>query len=282
MFNSLDISTAILGGILISLATTLHLALKGRVTGFSGILFGLLSFEGKNFHWKLSVLNGLIAVCSVLFSIFKFNRVSPDIDFRVIETPENLITGMSLLGFAVSGLFVGLGTKLGNGCTSGHGVCGLPRLSVRSIVFIGFFMASAFLTANLRHHYPFWTESEPLLSDLFDYKLINQIFLGISGGMLVLNLLFHLISKQSGKISDILVGFLVGVIFGAGLIVSGMTKKSKILNFLVISKDWDPSLCFVLMTSVVLNFFSFKIILGRKKPIFSEKFEVPTNKTINL
>jgi uncharacterized membrane protein YedE/YeeE len=195
MFNTIDIATAILGGILISLATTIHLALKGRVTGFSGILFGLLSLEGKNFHWKLSVFNGLIAICSVIFSIYKFNPVSPDIDFRLIEAPENLITGMSLIGFSVSGLLVGLGTKLGNGCTSGHGVCGLPRLAPRSIVFIGFFMVSAFLTANLRHHYPFWTESEPLLSDIFDYKLINQIFLGISAGMLTLNLLYHLISK---------------------------------------------------------------------------------------
>jgi uncharacterized membrane protein YedE/YeeE len=79
-----------------------------------------------------------------------------------------------------------------------------------------------------------------------------------------------------------LVGFGVGIIFGAGLIVSGMTKKSKILNFLVFSKDWDPSLCFVLMTSVLLNFFSFKIILGNKKPVLGEKFEIVANNTINL
>lgn len=78
--------------------------------------------------------------------------------------------------------------------------------------------------------------------------------------------------------NDIIVATVVGLIFGLGLVVSGMVKRSKILGFLVINKHWDPSLLFVMLTAVAFNFITFR---SRSKPLLSSKFDVPTNTEVD-
>jgi len=75
-----------------------------------------------------------------------------DFELRFFDTDEVYDSNLSLAGFALGGLCLGIGAKMGNGCTSGHGVCGLPRKSIRSVVFIGVFMAAAAIAATLRYH----------------------------------------------------------------------------------------------------------------------------------
>jgi hypothetical protein len=73
-FNSTDISFALLGGALIGIATTIHLLLKGRVTGFSGIYFSIISYD-KTFIWKLSLLGAIISTSAIFYDIFKFDQI---------------------------------------------------------------------------------------------------------------------------------------------------------------------------------------------------------------
>ena len=108
------------GGILIGIAASMMLLFSGRIAGVSGIFGGMLFQQGKERAWRLSFITGLIAGGILLYTI--------NTDFF-----ENS-SGRGLLAVNIAGLLVGIGTRIGGGCTSGHGVCGIGRLSLRSIV----------------------------------------------------------------------------------------------------------------------------------------------------
>ena len=131
--------TGLLGGALIGLAAVLLMAGYGRIAGASGIFAGLLT-SGLNaeFGWRFILIIGMLigAACSGLF----FFDVS---SLAFIGGPLTVI---------MAGLLVGVGTVLGSGCTSGHGICGLSRFSTRSLVATGTFMAVAMLTVFIMRH----------------------------------------------------------------------------------------------------------------------------------
>ena len=129
---------AFLGGLMIGAAAVLLMATHGSITGISGIASKLLPPVADDWQWRIIFLAGVLAAPIVSLAI---NGTQPAVE----------ITGNVLL-LAVGGLLVGFGTVTGNGCTSGHGVCGLSRFSVRSLVATGVFMLSAFLTVYTTHH----------------------------------------------------------------------------------------------------------------------------------
>jgi uncharacterized membrane protein YedE/YeeE len=129
--------SALAGGILIGLAAALFILLNGRIAGISGIIGGLLRPNKGDISWRLAFIAGLI-IAPVIYGTF-------------YELPEAQIdAGTGLL--IVAGLLVGVGTRYGSGCTSGHGVCGISRLSPRSITATMIFMAAGFVTVLLLRH----------------------------------------------------------------------------------------------------------------------------------
>ena len=129
--------TALAGGLLIGLAAAAFVLLNGRIAGISGILGGLLRPARGDIAWRVAFLAGLIG--------------APLVHALFAALPEARIeAGQGTL--VVAGLLVGLGTRYGAGCTSGHGVCGLSRLSPRSLVATATFMAAGFLTVYLLRH----------------------------------------------------------------------------------------------------------------------------------
>jgi len=129
--------SAAIGGMLIGLAASGLVLFSGRIAGISGILGGLLRPQRGNIGWRVAFLVGLI--------------VSPLIFSAVARLPDSRIdTPWPVL--ALAGLLVGLGTRYGAGCTSGHGVCGLSRLSPRSLAAVLTFMAAGFLTVFITRH----------------------------------------------------------------------------------------------------------------------------------
>ncbi|AJD54266.1 hypothetical protein SAMN02744133_101610 [Thalassospira xiamenensis M-5 = DSM 17429] len=132
--------SALLGGSLIGLASGLYLLLNGRIAGISGILGSLLTSKGPTSGRveKLAFISGMIIAPMILLALTPINAQS--------------IVSASWPVIIAAGLIVGFGTRLGSGCTSGHGICGLSRLSARSMVatlcFMGAGMASTFV---IRH-----------------------------------------------------------------------------------------------------------------------------------
>lgn len=272
-----DFYMSALGGILISLATSFNLLLKGRITGMSGILFGLLTLN--DFIWKLSLILGIIWTSS----LFKIAAGKTNWFF---DPPIEYLKNLSLIGIAFSGYLVGLGTKLANGCTSGHGVCGLPRLSKRSFVAVGTFLSFGIFIATIRNNFKaLFFESDLIeLSDKLYYNVsIHKIFFSLISGVLIVLFIYLMWKNNLEELSDFVISFITGSIFSLGLIFSGMNKRRKILGFLSVSSDWDPSLIYVLLFAVGLNFLLFNIILKfQKTPLFAEKFSLPTNTVIDF
>lgn len=126
------------GGILLGLSAILMLLLNGKVAGISGILAGLLKPKSADFSWRLLFVVGLISGGIWAASVY--------------TTAVPIVYSSSMMMLAVAGFLVGVGTRLGNGCTSGHGICGIGRLSKRSVVATCVFMGVAALTVFLRLH----------------------------------------------------------------------------------------------------------------------------------
>lgn len=131
-------TTALAGGVLIGLAATLLLWLDGRIAGVSGILNGVLFPAAADVAWRIAFIAGLVGAAGLYMALVPGAPV-PRGDF-----PR--------LGLVVAGLLVGFGTRMGNGCTSGHGVCGLGRLSMRSLAAVTTFMATAIATTFVVRH----------------------------------------------------------------------------------------------------------------------------------
>jgi uncharacterized protein len=138
MANFTPVSAAI-GGALIGLAAVLLMLSTGRIAGVSGILGGCLDWGTSNDKgWRLAFIGGLILA-----------PLSGGLAGFPVPVPE---MPASWIVIVAAGLLVGFGTRLGGGCTSGHGVCGIARLSMRSIVATGIFMGVAIVVVALTRH----------------------------------------------------------------------------------------------------------------------------------
>jgi uncharacterized membrane protein YedE/YeeE len=130
--------SALAGGVLIGLAATVLLWLNGRVAGVSGIFNGMLFPNKGDMAWRYAFVIGLI-VAAGTYMAFVPGAALPRSDY-------------SRPALIAAGLLVGFGTRMGNGCTSGHGVCGLGRLSLRSLVAVLTFMGTAMATTFFVKH----------------------------------------------------------------------------------------------------------------------------------
>ena len=129
--------TALAGGVLIGIATAMFVLINGRIAGISGIIGGLLRPSLPDIGWRLAFVAGLVIAPS-LYGAFVY-LPSPKVEAGY---------GMMI----VAGLLVGIGTRYGAGCTSGHGVCGISRLSPRALVATVIFMAAGFATVYVIRH----------------------------------------------------------------------------------------------------------------------------------
>jgi uncharacterized membrane protein YedE/YeeE len=127
--------SALAGGALIGLASVWLLAANGRIAGVSGILYGL--FSPSDWRWRAAFVAGLVLA---------------GVAWQAAGAPLALREGFPPMLAAASGLLVGIGTSLGGGCTSGHGVCGLGRRSARSLVAVIVFMAAGMASTYVFRH----------------------------------------------------------------------------------------------------------------------------------
>lgn len=133
-----DPISALVGGALIGLASVLLMLLTGRIAGISGILGGALATGGNDRNWRLAFIAGLI-MAPLLSGLAGYPLPLP-------QMPDSWVL------IAVAGLLVGFGSRLGSGCTSGHGVCGLARFSPRSLAATVIFMLTAMAVVAVMRH----------------------------------------------------------------------------------------------------------------------------------
>ena len=136
-WNAFTPWSALAGGVLIGSAAAMLLLLNGRIAGISGIVGGLLRPVRGDLGWRVAFIAGLLGA-PLVYALF-----------AVLPQPQIDASHAALLA---AGLLVGVGTRFGGGCTSGHGVCGISRLSVRSLVATLAFMGAGFVTVFVLRH----------------------------------------------------------------------------------------------------------------------------------
>ena len=136
-WNNFTPWTALGGGALIGISAALFILLNGRIAGITGIIGGLFKPTKADVAWRMAFTLGLV-IAPVIWMLFgKLPEITIDADYELL---------------VVAGLIVGFGARLGSGCTSGHGVCGISRLSPRSIIATLAFMGTGFLTVFVVRH----------------------------------------------------------------------------------------------------------------------------------
>ena len=129
--------SALLGGVLIGLAAAMLVLLNGRIAGISGIVGGLLRPKPGDIGWRFAFIAGLVSAAVIA---------------AIVASPPAITIAAGYPLLIVAGFLVGIGTRYGAGCTSGHGVCGVSRLSPRSIVATLAFMGAGFATVYVIRH----------------------------------------------------------------------------------------------------------------------------------
>ena len=129
--------SALAGGVLIGIAAAMLMLLNGRIAGISGVIGGLLKPVTGDLAWRIAFVLGLLVAPLVYAQVAILPALRIDVQFGTL---------------IVAGLLVGVGTRYGSGCTSGHGVCGLARLSPRSICATAMFMGAGFATVFVVRH----------------------------------------------------------------------------------------------------------------------------------
>jgi uncharacterized protein len=138
MMAPFDPISALIGGALIGFASVLLMVFTGRIAGISGILTGCFALIGGDKVWRVAFIAGLISA-----------PVASGLVGHPLPTP---LMPMSWAIIVLAGFLVGLGARIGGGCTSGHGVCGIARLSIRSIIATATFMATAMVVVAIMRH----------------------------------------------------------------------------------------------------------------------------------
>eukprot|EP00191_Tetraselmis_sp_GSL018_P004425 CAMPEP_0177620828 /NCGR_PEP_ID=MMETSP0419_2-20121207/27168_1 /TAXON_ID=582737 /ORGANISM="Tetraselmis sp., Strain GSL018" /LENGTH=319 /DNA_ID=CAMNT_0019120521 /DNA_START=177 /DNA_END=1136 /DNA_ORIENTATION=+ len=254
------------------------MAITGRVLGHSGILKGLLSNDRSIWRplFVAGMAGGAIAASNLLPG-------------SLVQLPETF----SIPRAVSAGLLVGVGSTWGNGCTSGHGICGNARLSVRSMVYTATFMVSGAVSATFSGV----TEAlgvsgmqTVLKPAMPPPEVLSQglTLLGLAAaGGLALWFAASRLQGAANRAVNLVAEAATGAMFAAGLAYAGMTKSSKVGSFLAVTdKCWDPTLMFVMCGALLLTMPAFQLIMRKKvfpsKPVAADAYQMPTLSSIDV
>jgi uncharacterized membrane protein YedE/YeeE len=266
LVRDIDIQHGLLGGVVLGVSASAFMLLTGKITGLSGIAEGVVSIKGEN--WNYSYIAGL-GTAGALLAIFKPETFGPE---------SGLPSGKLL----VAGLLTGFGTRLAGGCTSGHGLCGLPRRSPRSLASVLTFMTTGALTA----HFSRSSSAGGLFTASADEiwgPIIPAVVAAVGGLYATMNLpgvykkIVGFFSSAPSKSSATEISstslhaaaFGSSLLFGLGLGISGMCNPARVLRFLDFAgaEGWDPTLASVLGGGVVVTFLTFHYFKRSNTPI---------------
>lgn len=316
-FSSI-VPDGLVGGMLIGLSAGTLLLGNGKILGASGIVRSILQQSPKRTLFVSSSSNGWKVHFLAAFSLVSdlYQRYSANSSGSASNGVTNTFAGVeyavSATGFAVAGFLVGLGTTMGNGCTSGHGICGLARFSKRSLAAVVSFMGAGVLTASVCDP---GCPLAPLLREILkmDAKdrqetatTLSKWICTLVTGVLVAASGFDAICRPScgprttnenaqNHLKTTIISWLSGGLFSLGLAMSGMVESRHIVGFLdakgISNGTWDPTLVFVMVGGLLVSAMSYQFVPGYNlftKPIptldapwSSSSFQVPSNTIID-
>jgi uncharacterized membrane protein YedE/YeeE len=265
----------LIGGLMIGISSAAHLYLHGKISGMSGKLGTTMKQIEKSFPSPATYLGGMI----VAGALSQF--ILPTSSFSPLKTSIG-----SLLLYCIAGLFVGIGTQLANGCTSGHMICGLARFSKRSFVAVLVFCGVAFAVSKVFHSANFYQSAHEakLLPSMqfpsFSYTLLLLVLLAAVVAVYYVLIEYH--SQIEKTPAKQYLEFIDGFVFAFGLIISGMTNPLKVLGFFDVGgPHFDPTLVCVAIGATMFDMYLFnQFILKKSKPVYSPSFTLSNTSEI--
>jgi len=173
---------------------------------------------------------------------------------------------------------VGLGTRLTGGLTGGHSYCAAPVLQKRSLAAtLAAFITGIFI-ATIRSRFPFlYSTGEYVPNETF-MKLSHWIGITIYlliGIYVMINIVIMLVKEWGVESSESLVSFLIGIVYGGGIMISGALRPSIVIGFLTIDRvTWNPALLVLMFTVTVTNLIIFLLIVGKPQPFYEETYQL--------
>ena len=275
--------SGLIGGSLIGLSAATLLLFNGDILGASGLMSSFVVAPVKTLtdpsqQWKLSFLAAFALTTRIYIT-----AIDPDaLKDQRLGYGDSTVPIPSPLAFIIGGFLVGFGTKLGNGCTTGHGICGLARMSKRSLTAVLSFMATGLIAASTCSvtcpGYPYLRSSYDSIVDNLPTDTtitIGTVITSLAAGSAISGFLRKSPSANATKAEQdeytnhrrkIIPSIFSAAFFAMGLVTSGMTISSKIYGFLNvkgISKgSWDPTLACVMGGGLLVSFVSYQLVKG--------------------
>ncbi len=277
-----EILFAVVGGAVVAVAATLNLYCFGRLINLPALPRDILTCK-KNCTASLSFFTGLCVFVYLLrftdgyFNInnTRYNYIDPRLAF---------VSYISLIGMILGGFFLGFGAGLASGCPGTHIVGGVPRCSKRSLVFLGIMGGVSFLAATLRYHLEIMlTHNYHFGKDFYDiWKLLGLVGLVVLVVLSVIRIVRDIRAGGDTKWAG-LISLGLGGLFAMGLMFAGLLRPTYVQNYITINKNWNPSLAFMVLTVVLLNFCSYRYIIKTKqKPVFGDELHIPDESKIDV
>lgn len=237
---------------------------NGQIMGYSGLIRSYMNPADAP-QWKFALLGSFLA--TVQLYLMKYPDAAAPNPAADVPTNTAMILG---------GLLVGLGTKLSNGCTSGHGICGLARFSKRSLVAVLSFMTVGVATSVLISSTPA-IKNEMRTSGSPEFNpSIGLAATAVTAGLAL-----------AARPTKLVFGAIVSGVLGAlGLVIGGMVNTSKVIGFLDVSRlskgnSYDPTLMMVMGAGVVVSTLAYLMVKRSKPPLFASSWSIPSNTTID-
>jgi uncharacterized protein len=262
------------GGAMIGLAAGVLLIFNKDLLGASGIIASVClspqrTLEDPKQHWRFVFVAAFLLLDTCLLARFY------DYEFD---------HGLTSWAYAVGGFLTGLGTKLGGGCTSGHGICGLARLSKHSFVAVMTFMTWAVFTATICYGVPAFSVIRNVLvtDDPWDdherWMYVSYVITGLFT-LFALYVVVFWTSKSRLGMKKLIPGAMSGLLFCGGLYISRMVYKTRVISFLdvtgFVDGSWDPTLVYVMGVGLIFSFISYQWVNGYEAFTLTSKAAKP-------
>jgi len=197
------------------------------------------------------------------------------IDSALFDSFVDMTDDLKYVGFAMGGLFVGIGSRICEGCEQGHAFCGIPLLNLRSLTCFAVFLGFGFLASNLKYNnfYLQTNEDYSYMFEHYDYELGQTIVLTCCIILLIASLIYHKCKyKGNSKLDEAIIAFFVGCTYTVGLIVSGLCSRTKVTGFLTFNSNWNCSIGLTFTIVIVLDMALFQLIRKMGRPVWREYF----------
>lgn len=297
-----------IGGILIGVSAAAYLKLNGRISGMSGALTGTLKgtkalVQGGKYDWfeyrqKVAYLLGLVTAG---FLVYFIPGLAPEESFVPLGLSVRNVFHIPALVTFIGGMLVAIGTNVGSGCTSGHMICGIARLSRRSFVATATFSSVAFIvvqlgTPSLIVNYFFGGHMKQLShnQEWISFPSFTYALLLLSILAIVLATYYYLYENANqfsqsvkNQMDQYVLPYYSALVFGLGLAFAGMTSPAKVVGFFDFFGDhYDPSLFCVAVGAILLDLYLFQmhILPAANKgetPLYHDQYHLPSSTQID-